>query len=118
MTAVQISLALVCVVLIAIGQMLFKAIGLASVAQGGLIEPRAITLVIAAGTLYVVATVAWVWLLRSAPLSRAYPYMALSFVLVPLMSAFVYRESLSLQYAIGIALVVTGIVVAGLGPRN
>ena len=115
MTAVQIGLALLCVVLIAIGQMLFKAIGLASLTQGAMIEPRAITLVIAAGTLYVVATVAWVWLLRSAPLSRAYPYMALSFVLVPLMSAFLYREALSVQYGIGIALVVAGIVVASLG---
>lgn len=75
---------------------------------------RSLALVCVAGALYLAATFAWIWLLRTAPLSRAYPYMALSFVLVPLMSAFFFRESLSAQYVIGIALVIAGIVVATL----
>jgi uncharacterized membrane protein len=114
MNTTQIGLALASVVLIAFGQLLFKAVGLASAAAGTLMHPRALALVCAAGVLYVAATLAWIWLLRTAPLSRAYPYMALSFVLVPAMSAVFFREALSAQYMIGIALVIAGIVVATL----
>ena len=114
MNTLQIGLALATVVLIAVGQVLFKALGVESVAAG-LMSPRALVLVIAAGMLYAAALVAWIWLLRTAPLARAYPYMALSFVLVPLMSAVVFRESISAQYVIGITLVVAGIVIASLG---
>lgn len=114
MNTLQIALALATVVLIAIGQILFKAIGVALVAGGTWMNPRALTLGITAGVVYVVATLLWVWLLRTAPLSRAYPYMALSFVLVPMMSTFFYREAISAQYMIGIALVVAGILIASL----
>lgn len=114
MSTTQIGLAIASVLLIAVGQLLFKAVGVASAAAGTLMHPRALLLVCVAGALYVAATLAWIWLLRTAPLSRAYPYMALSFVLVPLLSAFFFRESLSAQYVIGIVLVIAGIVVATL----
>jgi uncharacterized membrane protein len=117
MTGLQIGLALGCVFLIAVGQVLFKAVGLAVASAGSVVDARALTLGAAAAVLYVTATLAWIWLLKTAPLSRAYPYMALSFILVPLMSALFYRESLSVQYLIGIGLVVAGIVVAGLDAR-
>ena len=97
--------------------MLFKAVGLAVASADTVFDARALTLGGAAAVLYVIATLAWIWLLKTTPLSRAYPYMALSFILVPLMSAVFYRESLSLQYLLGIALVVAGIVVAGLDAR-
>ena len=59
--------------------------------------------------LYAVATVLWVYLLHGLALSRAYPFIALVFALVPLMSWFVFRESLDLRYGIGLALMIAGL---------
>lgn len=118
MTTSEIAVALTCVFLIAVGQVLFKAVGMAIQGAGTFVEMRALLLGGLAAFIYLVATAAWIWLLRTAPLSRAYPYMALSFVLVPLMSAYLYRESLSFQYLFGILLVVGGIILAGLDARS
>ncbi len=59
--------------------------------------------------LYAVATVLWVYLLHGLALSRAYPFIALVFALVPLMSWFVFRESLDLRYGFGLALMIAGL---------
>ena len=118
MTTFQIGVALACVFLIAVGQVLFKAVGVAVESAGTVADLRAVMLGGLAAVIYLAATLAWIWLLRTAPLSRAYPYMALSFVLVPLMSAFFYRESLSLQYVIGVLLLVMGIILAALDTRS
>lgn len=61
---------------------------------------------------YAVTTVGWVLVLRTTALSRAYPFMALSFVLVPLLSWLFFKEQLSLRYVLGIAAIVLGIVLA------
>jgi drug/metabolite transporter (DMT)-like permease len=63
----------------------------------------------AAFAVYAVAAVAWVYLLRGLPLSRAYPFIALAFALVPLMSHFVFGDNLSLRYFIGLGLILTGL---------
>jgi len=104
---------LVCVVVIAGGQLLFKI-------ASGLIdfrrpfdEPRGVAVLAVALALYGGATLLWVAALRHAPLGRVYPLMALSFVLVPLAAMFVLREQLSPQYWAGVALIVAGLAVIG-----
>lgn len=104
---------LVCVVVIAGGQLLFKI-------ASGLIdfrrpfdEPRGVAVLAVALALYGGATLLWVAALRHAPLGRVYPLMALSFVLVPLAAMFVLREQLSPQYWAGVALIVVGLAVIG-----
>ena len=61
--------------------------------------------------LYGITIVAWVWVLRTVPLSVAYSAVALVFVLVPLLAIWLFREPLSPQLAIGTALIVAGVVV-------
>ena len=68
-------------------------------------------LVIALGV-YGVATIAWIWVLQRAPLSLAYPVVALTFVLVPLGARWMFGEAMDLRYFLGCALIVAGIVVA------
>lgn len=91
------------------GQILFKK---ASMAGGGaswqaiFVNPWMAMAI----TLYGGATVLWVWLLKSTPLSVAYPYTALSYVLVPLAAIAVFGEVVSWRYAIGGALIVIGIL--------
>ena len=61
--------------------------------------------------LYGITIIAWVWVLRTVPLSIAYSAVALVFVLVPLLAIWLFREPLSPQLAIGTALIVAGVVV-------
>jgi drug/metabolite transporter (DMT)-like permease len=106
---------MLCVVMIAGGQLLFKVTannlhGLSLVGNG-----KALAILAVALAIYGLATIGWILVLRQAPLSRAYPIMALSFVLVPLASHFLLGERISLQYGIGVALLVSGLVLIGRG---
>jgi drug/metabolite transporter (DMT)-like permease len=112
MTAAHVTLALVCVGVIAAGQLLFKRVGIEIERLGaGWFEPRVIALAAAAFALYAAATLLWIHLLRYVELSRAYPFMALSFVLVPLFSMLVFGERLGGAYLAGVALIVAGVAV-------
>ena len=59
--------------------------------------------------LYAITTLAWVWVLRTSPLSVAYSAVALVFIIVPLLAAWLFKEPLTPQFAIGTALVVVGV---------
>ena len=52
----------------------------------------------------------WAWLMTFVPLAYAYPFVALGFVIVPLAGVYLFDEPLSWRYAVGAALIVTGIV--------
>jgi drug/metabolite transporter (DMT)-like permease len=110
MTAWQTMLALVCAVGISVGQLLFKFLG-TGIEQGlSLTSARAIGLAATSLAIYGVATVAWIYLLRFVPLTRAYPYMSLTFVIVPALSVMLIEERLSTNYFVGVALIVSGIL--------
>ena len=104
--------AIFCVVGLAIGQILFKmsAAALAESASFFAIKPA--TTLFAAMCLYGITSVAWVWVLQKVELGRVYPLMALAFVLVPLGSHFVFGERFQLQYFIGVAMIMAGIIIA------
>lgn len=98
--------------LLAIGQILFKHVALAmngdhlpSLAIQFLVNPVAWSALV----LYGLATAAWVLILRSVPLSIAYPFAALGFVIVPVAAHFMFNEPLGLKYALG-----TGCIILGL----
>ena len=65
--------------------------------------------------LYAAATLLWVRILTTVPLSRAYPFMALAFVLVPAAGYFLFSESITVRQAFGTALIVAGVVVVARG---
>jgi drug/metabolite transporter (DMT)-like permease len=99
-----------CVALIAVGQLLFKY-------AAGRVDPKAPWWMLAfepylilAGVIYVGATFLWVMQLKSVPLNRAYPLFALAFILVPLLSHFVFGERLNLAYLAGCVLIIAGTV--------
>jgi drug/metabolite transporter (DMT)-like permease len=62
----------------------------------------------AALVLYGVATLYWIYLLQQIPLSRAYPFAALSFVLVPAFAWLLFGDTITVRYAGGVALIVLG----------
>ena len=61
--------------------------------------------------LYAVLSAFWVWLLTTIPLSVAYPFVALSFVLTLLAGVFIFGEPFSIRLLVGAALIVSGLLV-------
>ena len=103
-----------CVVLISVGQMLFKK------AASGILEASDAYQwlfngwLIGALVLYGLTTLFWVWILRHAPLHLAYPFMGLAFLFVPLLGAAYLDEPLSWKTLVGGSLILAGIAVASL----
>ena len=56
-------------------------------------------------------SIIWIILLRNIELSRAYPFMALCFILVPLLGFIFFNEQLSTPYLIGTMLIIGGITI-------
>lgn len=65
---------------------------------------------VAAAVLYVVLSLFWVWILSFIPLSRAYPFVALSLLLTPLWGHILFGEALGKDYALGLVLIVAGLL--------
>lgn len=57
------------------------------------------------------STMLWVWVLRSLSLSIAYPFMALAFVIVPVLSYQVLGEPLGWRNLLGGVLIVSGVAI-------
>ncbi|MCP4875428.1 MAG: EamA family transporter [Gammaproteobacteria bacterium] len=117
MTIKLASIAVLTAVFMSMGQLLFKhgANGLngSSLTQ---FLPAVVTspAVIAACVLYAITTVIWVWVLKHVPLSLAYPFTALSYVITPVLSYFLFNEKLNLQFALGSLLLMVGIIICSL----
>jgi drug/metabolite transporter (DMT)-like permease len=104
--------AVLCVVGVAIGQILFKVSAISLTQTGSFFAPKTAAIFLAALALYGITTIAWVWVLQKLELGRVYPLMALAFVLVPIGSHLVFGERFQPQYFVGVALIMIGIVVA------
>ena len=104
--------AILCVCALAAGQILFKLSAAALNTHGSFFAPKVLVALVSAFAVYGIATIAWVWVLQRIELGRAYPLMALAFVLVPVGSYVFFGERFSPQYFAGVALIVLGIIVA------
>src|SRR5262249_25067309 len=52
---------------------------------------------LAAFAFYCALAVCWVWILTFPPLSRAYPFVALAFVITPMLGAWLFHEPVNLR---------------------
>ncbi len=115
MSITNILLTILCVFGISSGQVLFKiAARFASGSTDVLSMGRDLVLnpyLLGGLVVYVATTFLWIWLLRTVPLSVAYPFMALAFLFVPVMGAIFLGEPLSIRNALGAALIIMGILV-------
>lgn len=104
--------------ILATGQVLFKKMGL--VLHGLPLREGAMRVLLsptfyASLLLYGFATLLWIWILSRVPLSRAYPFVALGVVLVPLASIYVFGERVRPNFWLGVALIFAGIIVTQFG---
>ncbi|MCU4161132.1 EamA family transporter [Acidiphilium sp. AL] len=105
-------------ILLALGQLLFKKVGLelrGISLTDGILRILGRPAIYAAGLLYFIATVLWIWILSRVPLSRAYPYVAVGVGLVPFLSIFVFGEHVRPSFWVGVVLIMAGIIITQLG---
>jgi drug/metabolite transporter (DMT)-like permease len=101
--------ALLIVLMISIGQILFKVAAERLRAADGQLASHVLSVIALSLVLYGIATLGWIWVLQSYPLSRIYPLMALSFIFVPVGGMVLFDERLSFSFFAG-----TGLLLAGL----
>jgi len=112
MRSTEVLLTLACVFMIGCGQILFKLAARDVTLDG--INLRSLLswlspAMVAALCIYAVATLLWVWVLRTASLSVVYPLYALAFVLVPLLGWMLFGEPMTARHWFGAALIVGGV---------
>ena len=107
-------LTLLCVVLLAAGQMLFKVAaaqwridGWSWATGRGFLSP-AMVLALFLG----LTTILWVFILRAVPLSAAFPIYALVFVLVPVAAHLLLGEPRSWNTLVGSGIIMLGVFIA------
>lgn len=61
--------------------------------------------------LYALLSAAWVWVLTFVPLSIAYPFVALTFVLTVASGALLFGEPISLRLVLGGVMIIAGLIV-------
>lgn len=118
MTLIQALKVLLVVLLLSGGQIFFKlaAPQLRTDNLRDMVISMALNLnLIIAITIYGVATLLWVVVLREVPLSRAYPITALGMLLVPSIGLFIFKEPFSWSLIGGGALLVTGVCIIARG---
>ena len=104
--------ALLCVCGVAAGQLLFKCTANSKALSGNYLHPPTFLWLLSALLIYGVTTFGWIWTLQQGPLSRIYPWMALAFVIVPLLSAVLLGERLQATYWLGVTMIVAGVTIA------
>jgi drug/metabolite transporter (DMT)-like permease len=99
-----------CVLCMGLGQVLFKATAMALQETGSIFALRTLTVFGAAFVLYSATAVGWVLLLRHIDLGKIYPFTALAFVVVPVLSAYFFGERFGPTYIVGAVLIGAGII--------
>ncbi|MEC5385592.1 hypothetical protein VVD49_07640 [Uliginosibacterium sp. H3] len=113
MSVFQIILILFTVLLLSVGQILFK---LASndivLTVDGLLPSLLSFKLLIAFAVYSGATVLWLIALKDVPLRAAYPFAALAFFLVPTLAHFLLGEPLGWNTYIGASIIAFGVIIS------
>jgi drug/metabolite transporter (DMT)-like permease len=98
----------------ALGQILFKSVSSSMRTDSGFVDAGVALLLnihfLIALAIYLALTILWVWLLTFTPLSRAYLFSAGSFLLVPVLSHWLFGEPLSPNVLLGMVAIAAGVV--------
>jgi len=95
----------------AVGQILFKS----AAGSGTIVQILWSPFFWVAAVLYGAVTIAWVLLLKEVDLTRAYPIMAATYLVVPVAAALFLGEKFGPIYGLGVMFIVVGIVLTRFG---
>ncbi|WP_302480974.1 EamA family transporter [Nostoc sp. TCL240-02] len=59
---------------------------------------------------YTFMTILWLYVLRTVPLSQAFPVLGLMYALIPIASHYLLKEQVVLSQWIGISIIITGVI--------
>lgn len=102
---------------LAVGQLLFKSVALE-------LRSHSFDLLVTSPKLYVAfgvyggTTLLWIWLLSRIPLSQAYPWVATSVVIVPLLARQFFGENVTPMFWVGLIFVLVGLIITQLAARS
>lgn len=105
--------AVICVMGMSLGQVLFKVSANSLNSTGSIFAPRTFFILSGTFAVYVLVSFGWVWVLRKAQLGEVFPFYSLAYVLVPLASYYLFNERFSNSYLLGVALIISGLVLCG-----
>lgn len=109
-------LALLCVLGMSLGQVMFKVSAVSLNETGSIFSPRTFWLLAITMTIYVVVSFGWVMVLRRSHLGQVFPFYALAFILVPIASYFLFGERFSNSFIFGSALIIAGLLLCMRSP--
>jgi len=113
MTFLQLVLVLSTVLLLSIGQILFKLASKDLILTSSEIMQSLMNLkLIFALAIYAIATLLWVVSLKELPLRVAYSFVAMTFFIVPTLAHFVLGETLGWNTYIGAGIIALGVIVS------
>ncbi|HPD82301.1 MAG: hypothetical protein R3D88_09350 [Alphaproteobacteria bacterium] len=95
-------------ILLTVGQILFKLTAISAPPLNNIQALISLTTNLwfwGALILYGAATLLWIFILQNVSLSLAYPFTALGFILIPLVSYIIFKEPITWQYSIGVVLI-------------
>ena len=101
-----------CVLLLATGQLVFKSAADAGVEAGTFFAPRPLLITFGALSIYGIASILWILLLQHSPIAGVYPFMALAFIIVPVLAHFVLGETLGMRNLLGGVVIAAGVVIS------
>jgi len=99
--------------LLALGQLMFKQIGVGMRGQtllDGFVTLFQQPLLYGALAIYGLATLLWIWILSRVPLMQAYPWTAAGIVIVSLLGLVVFGERVGPLFWVGIGLILAGLI--------
>lgn len=114
MTVRQVLLTILTVLLLSVGQVLFKyASGKIDIQGKGILAGLLLnpTFVIAI-VVYGIATISWLLVLKVTPLRIAYPFAALAFIIVPIFASIFLGETLRWTTFAGAAVIILGVCIS------
>lgn len=106
-------LLMICTAAVAVGQLLFKHVGLSI---RGMSITRAATVLAAqpefyeALAVYGAATLLWIWILGRVSLMQAYAWLGAGVILVPILSSHFFGEKAGPFFWVGAVLIACGVV--------
>lgn len=99
--------------LLALGQILFKiSAPTINFSYSGIGEALTNIKLLFALSIYCIATILWLWVLKVTPLQQAYPFVALAFIIVPLLAHFIINEPLNWNHLVGAILIGAGVCIS------
>jgi drug/metabolite transporter (DMT)-like permease len=96
---------------VAAGQILFKMTATSNSGQGLVGLLGHVTFWVAL-VIYGAATIAWIPTIETVPISKAYLFMALTYIYVPILSTFILNERIAPQNVLGMVFIILGIAIS------